>query len=1399
MIRKWCSIPASLLLLSGLALANPSGYTIRHGEIQIRNQGDALRIIQQTNKGIIDWDAFSIENGQTTRFVVPNSRSATLNRVTGAAVSRIDGALSSNGQVFLLNPNGVVVGRNGSIDVAGFTASTLDISDREFLAGGDLRFRGDSQAAVVNLGSISAFDGDIFLIASTVDNAGLLRAPNGTVGLAAGNDVLIKESGAERVFVRGASGEKKENGVVNTGTIQANVAELKSHGGNFYGMAVKNEGRVAASAVTREGGQIFLRAGGGTVRNTGTLVAKRPAQPAGGRVVVDGGENGTAEVGGTVDAGSGNGKGGTVLILGDEVNVFEGSLILADGETGGGDVRIGGGRRGEDPLLMNATDVTVGSGTIIDASARNSGDGGEIIVFAENSLDFNGHAAARGGAVSGDGGFVEVSGKRSLSLPRLMDAVDVSAANGQGGTFLIDPTNIFVASDGTPGTITSPAMGPVLLDSDIETFLQNNGSLIIETDDVGTEQGNVDFSYGSVINWSSDNSLSVQAHNVIYVQDNVSIETTGAGNILLDGQGGVEIGTNSTYPGEETRISVQGGHLEIRNDSLDPNSNGVGIFNSMLSASEGKISITGNARSDVQNGIRIHASSVSTGTGDIDISGISEVGNGVFLEGSRIQSSDGGEIDILGRAILSNFNHDGIRIDDTEATNETMISTGVNANITLTGEGTGPDGKAIRFVEPFSTRASPFVGGDGTQNVAFDSLGGDVDVSYVDANDVKFADPDGVGQAFTARNSNFNTFTAVNVGSVDVQVDQTLEIRDIKLATNAIFTASSGNLRTTGLFDAGNLIELNTSPGNDSSFQVYSPLSAPEIRFNGGGVNGNQILTQGTFTLEGVSFSGISGVFGVGSGDDILIDSSQSSVIDLSTETFPFTPDFFDSTDVSGFSATPSPKVAIPSQTIAVIRGVEFRGYEVISGGEGDDTFNIALDEDTEYNGTLAGGGGDDKFIFTPGGTVGTIVGGAGIDTVDYSAFQTSVFADFSAKRGTQVNRVDSMDSVIGGSATDYLTGTSGNDDFRILSDGAGTLNGKRFSNFETLDGVEGDDKFKFFNQATVSQIIGGAGRDALILNDRNLGGVNTYTISDDTITRNPTYRFSGVEVLTLLLGGGDDTVVTRGNGLRLNLDGGNGFDTLEMGNGRYLQDQPFQLGGSTVTARNFEAPVKGSNSKPAGENQALLTQQTNQVPNPDPKNGKGGKEIDQFTNNGDQSNSPDEGNLMGNRGNAPGGAFGAAASSVIAGQAVVILIDGDQYLLSAPASLDGTFSLPPVGAIKDLRDSLTSDAWKELADAIEFDGGMILIMPDGPVAIDLEAAAPADVAAQLGLDLNADAAKELFAALEMSIVIPLTSEDGAISIAIVPLAIAPEIVALLDEHLGDAAFAELTAALDTE
>ena len=138
--------------------------------------------------------------GELTKFVQPSAASAALNRVLGGQTSIIDGTLSANGQIYLINGNGIVVGPGGVVSANSFIASTRDIADSDFLAG-NLHFTGNSAAGVQNLGTINALGGDVYLIGKTVDNQGAINAVNGTVGLGAPDDVLLNLCGQEHVFV----------------------------------------------------------------------------------------------------------------------------------------------------------------------------------------------------------------------------------------------------------------------------------------------------------------------------------------------------------------------------------------------------------------------------------------------------------------------------------------------------------------------------------------------------------------------------------------------------------------------------------------------------------------------------------------------------------------------------------------------------------------------------------------------------------------------------------------------------------------------------------------------------------------------------------------------------------------------------------------------------------------------------------------------------------------------------------------------------------------------------------------------------------------------------------------------------------------------------------------------
>ncbi|MEM7011109.1 MAG: filamentous hemagglutinin N-terminal domain-containing protein [Verrucomicrobiota bacterium] len=273
-----------------LVVANPENPEVRHGDVEFNfdNPGE-LFIDQFSDKAIIDWESFSIDAGELTRFIQNDSGSIALNRVFTGAPSEIHGQLQANGQLFLINPNGILVGLSGQIDTAGFLASTLDVDDAQFLNGGDMTFSGGSSAAVVNLGTINAVDGgDIFLIAKSVTNEGTLNANEGTVGLAAGSEVRVAAAGDERVTIAPGG----EGTVTNKGAINAMTAELKAAGGNQYALAINNEGMVRARSFQRRGGRLYLGANGGRIVNSGQMRASNS--------VSINNPSGSAEIGGNV-------------------------------------------------------------------------------------------------------------------------------------------------------------------------------------------------------------------------------------------------------------------------------------------------------------------------------------------------------------------------------------------------------------------------------------------------------------------------------------------------------------------------------------------------------------------------------------------------------------------------------------------------------------------------------------------------------------------------------------------------------------------------------------------------------------------------------------------------------------------------------------------------------------------------------------------------------------------------------------------------------------------------------------------------------------------------------------------------------------------------------------------
>ncbi len=281
-------LAVSLLMACGAGVqAQPVGGVVSAGSATMGGTPGAVTITQTTPNVAINWQSFGVKAGESVQFVQPSSSSVALNRVTGPDPSQILGSLLSNGKVFLVNPNGILFGPAASVNVGGLLASTLAISDANFMAN-NYKFSGAGLGAVVNQGTINAADGGyVALLGANVSNQGVIAARLGTVALAAGNAVTLDMAGDKLLNVtvdQGALNALVENGNMISAD-GGQVLMTTQAAGSLLANSVNNTGVVQAQTlVTGENGTIKLLGGmaNGTVNVDGTLDASAPAAGNGG-------------------------------------------------------------------------------------------------------------------------------------------------------------------------------------------------------------------------------------------------------------------------------------------------------------------------------------------------------------------------------------------------------------------------------------------------------------------------------------------------------------------------------------------------------------------------------------------------------------------------------------------------------------------------------------------------------------------------------------------------------------------------------------------------------------------------------------------------------------------------------------------------------------------------------------------------------------------------------------------------------------------------------------------------------------------------------------------------------------------------------------------------------------
>jgi filamentous hemagglutinin family protein len=430
------SLPAALL--APFAQAAPADGIVRAGAATIAQSANATTITQTSSRAVIDWRSFDIGAGESVTFAQPNAQAAVLNRVTGTQFSSLQGSLSANGQVFLVNPNGILIGNGAAINVGSFFASTANIATPAFMSdpasvNGRYAFDELTTAArtstIVNAGSITVADaGMVALVAPGVRNTGTIVGRLGTIELASATHFTLDLYGDD--LVRLALDDSIAGALVDSSgaTLQAQVGaagQLTADGGRVVLLSVPAAAGVVSEAINLSG---VARAQSVGVNGRGEISLLANS----GVVTVSGGIDAASNVAGAL--------GGEISLMGGSVHLTSAARVNASGIGGGGTVVIGGKLAG---IGANATtQTTVDSGALVWACGTatcaadgtgGAGDGGTIRVFSTQGTSLGGELNASSGAANRAGTMELISDNGVTSMSSMARIIGITGQDQLAG------------------------------------------------------------------------------------------------------------------------------------------------------------------------------------------------------------------------------------------------------------------------------------------------------------------------------------------------------------------------------------------------------------------------------------------------------------------------------------------------------------------------------------------------------------------------------------------------------------------------------------------------------------------------------------------------------------------------------------------------------------------------------------------------------------------------------------------------------------------------------------------------------------------------------------------------------------------------------------------------------
>ena len=610
---------SSVFLAVHSAYAAPTGGEFAAGAGAISAAGNLTTIQQNTQRAIVNWQSFSSNAGETIKFVQPNANAAILNRVVGDMPSNLNGVLEGNGRVYLINQNGIMLGKDGVINVnGGFVGSTRDVNDKAFMAGGALVYKGESIGDIQILGKVKSAQGDIVLIAQKIDvKEGAALIAGQKVRLVAANEVQLTDG---KITVKPHTSDAGQ--ITVEGAIQSAQVQLLANNNNLGALAINTTG---------------------TIRATGTQT-----NPDGSVSIVATGEGGNINISGKVRSEKGDGNGGAVTVLADNGIRVSGTVDAnsTDATKKGGDIIIG--RDIETGKLAKATDVS-----------------GATLLSNKGFVETSAHLLAVDGIKINAGTWLLDPDNIDITGDATAATVGSSKIKASDISNALTTTNVVISTTSGMGT-----------NQPVYSNTAGNGP-----GTQGTGDGNIVVNAAITKTGATATKLTLNADNGITVNQKIS-STNGALGVEMTALGNTNV-TNNTANSKgitlNNVIDANGGVVTLtgtNRNAAGGNPNSGMVFNGGSGIAAGSFVVKGyqlglaSASNIDKNGIYFNGASTLKSTGASSLEGTSNsqgnLGAGIYAESGATLTLDSGTAGTM-RFVGGNSNVDlrGVRLGGT--------------------------------------------------------------------------------------------------------------------------------------------------------------------------------------------------------------------------------------------------------------------------------------------------------------------------------------------------------------------------------------------------------------------------------------------------------------------------------------------------------------------------------------------------------------------------------------------------------------------------------------------------------------------------------------------------------------------------------------------------------------